>query len=107
MSSAMPALSLRVNAPAARFSATVMLGNTSRFSGTSAMPDSTMRRGAALASSRPSKRTAARLQDAGHGHHQRRLARAVGAEQARDRARLDLQRDALQGLDLAVGGDDV
>ena len=37
-------------------------------------------------------------------HHQRRLAGAVGADQGNDLARLDLDVDALQRLDLAVGG---
>ena len=52
-------------------------------------------------------RAAPRPQDAGDGVHQRRLAGAVGPEQAGDAAGIDRQRHALQRLDLAVGGDDV
>jgi len=37
-------------------------------------------------------------------HHQRRLAGAVGADQGDDLARIDVEIDALQRLDLAVGG---
>ena len=37
-------------------------------------------------------------------HHQRRLAGAVGADQGDDLAGVDLEIDALQRLDLAVGG---
>ncbi|MFK4700966.1 hypothetical protein ABIF42_006560 [Bradyrhizobium diazoefficiens] len=38
------------------------------------------------------------------GHHQRRLAGAVGADQRHDLAGIDFDVDALQRLDLAVGG---
>ena len=47
------AASLREYAPARRFSSTVMSGNTSRFSGTRAMPRSTIWRGARPAISSP------------------------------------------------------
>ena len=49
----------------------------------------------------PGNRPGVRPQDVQHDAHGRRLAGAVGAQEAEDLARLDLERDALEGLDLA------
>ena len=43
----------------------------------------------------------------GDGSHRRGLAGAVGADQGDDLALGDLERDPVEGLDLAVGEDDV
>ena len=45
----------------------------------------------------------ARARLAENRHHQRRFAGAVGADQRDDLARVDVEIDALQRLDLAIG----
>ena len=50
---------------------------------------------------------AAGLQDSRYGHHQGRLARTIRPEQASDLAFCNIECDAFQRLDLAIGGNDV
>ena len=52
-------------------------------------------------------RAALHRQNAGNGVEQRRLARAVGADDGHDLPLLDVQGNAVQRVDLAIGDDQV
>ena len=93
-----------------RLSMTVMSPNRRRPSGTSAMPAATIRCGASCLDRPALEQDAAagpRPHQTGDGLEQRRLAGAVGAEDHRGAAGLDIEGDVVQRLVLAVGDADV
>ena len=93
-------------APICRFSSTVMRGKMRRPSGDCEMPSRAISwvgmLGDVLAVE--DDRAGAGARRAADGHHQGRLAGTVGADQGDDLALLDVDVDALEGLDLAVEG---
>ena len=99
----------RVKAPIWRFSRTVRREKIRRPSGAWPMPGRTswwagrLRDVLAL----EADRALARVEQAADRLERRRLARAVGADERDDLAPADLDRDALEGVDVAVVGVDV
>src|SRR6476661_2972547 len=93
------------SAPICRFSATLMRGKILRPSGACAMRSRAISWVGTSVISRPSNRidpAGARLAE--DRHHQGRLAGAIGADQGDDLARLDVEIDALERFNLAIGG---
>ena len=94
------------SAPICRFSATLMRGKIRRPSGDCAIRSRAIswvgKIGDVAAVEQDLAGAGARLAE--DRHHQGRLAGAVGADQGDDLARTDVDVDALQRLDLAVGG---
>ena len=92
-----------------RFSSTVRFGNTRRPSGTSVTPRETIWSVDLPSSGSPLKSDGAglRLDKARDGFQCGGFARAVRADERDDLALLDGQVDALDGLDAAVGDDEV